>query len=67
MGNLQANPLPETSGVAFYSLDMLAKRWNTSYRNVHRQVKQGKVKALRLGGILRVSAETVRKIERHGF
>jgi len=57
----------EAHEVEFYTLDELANRWRTTYRNLHRKVKERKLKVLRLGGSLRVSRKEVQRIEEHGF
>lgn len=57
----------EACDVEFYSLDGLARRWNTSYRNLHRKVQEGKLKVIRLGGLIRVSRKEVERVEQHGF
>jgi excisionase family DNA binding protein len=51
----------------FYTLDLLAKRWQTSYRNLHRKVQEGKLRAIRLGALVRVSRKEVERVERHGI
>ena len=51
----------------FYSLDRLASRWDTSYRNLHRKVQEGKLRAIRLGTLLRISRKEVERVEQHGF
>jgi excisionase family DNA binding protein len=61
------SPVLEAHGAEFYTLDGLAKRWGTSYRNLHRKVQERKLKVLRLGGLIRVSRKEVERIEEHGF
>jgi hypothetical protein len=51
----------------FYTLHVLAKRWNTSYRNLHRKVKDGRLRAVRLDALIRVSRKEVERVEAHGF
>jgi len=57
----------EAHDVEFYSLDGLARRWDTSYRNLHRKVQEGKLRVIRLGGLIRVPRAEVERIEQHGF
>ena len=57
----------EVHEAEFYSLDGLAKRWDTSYRNLHRKVQEGKLRVIRLGGLIRVSRKEVERVELHGF
>ncbi len=63
----QASPASQADRVEFYTLDGLAKRWATSYRNLHRKVKDGKLRVVRLGGLLRVPRKEVERVEQHGF
>jgi excisionase family DNA binding protein len=51
----------------FYGLGELAQRWGTTYRNLHRQAKAGKIPTVKLGGLVKVRREHVEKIETHGF
>jgi excisionase family DNA binding protein len=51
----------------FYSLDDLAKRWGTSYRNLHRKAREGKLRVIRLGVLIRVPRKEVERVEAHGF
>ena len=57
----------EARDVEFYSLDGLAKRWDTSYRNLHRKVQEGKLRVIRLGGLIRVPRKEVERVEQRGF
>lgn len=61
------NSNTEFRDAEFYTLDKLAKRWDTTYRNLHRKVKEGKLRVIRLGGLLRVSRKEVERIEERGF
>jgi excisionase family DNA binding protein len=51
----------------FFSLPRLAKRWDTSYRTLHRKVQEGKLRAIRLGALVRVPRTEVERVERHGL
>lgn len=65
---MEANPqVLEAHAVEFYTLDGLAKRWRTSYRNLHRKVQEGKLRVIRLGGLIRVPRKEVERVEQHGF
>jgi len=57
---------PETEG-QFYSLGSLAKRWETSYRNLHRKALEGKLRVIRLGALIRVPRDEVVRVEQEGF
>ena len=57
----------EARDVEFYNLDGLARRWGTSYRNLHRKVQQRKLQVIRLGGLIRVPRKIVERVERDGF
>jgi len=50
-----------------YSLISLAKRWDTSYRNLHRKVLEGKLRVIRLGPLIRVTKKEVARVEQYGF
>lgn len=50
-----------------YSLPNLARRWETSYRNLHRKVQEGKLRVIRLGALVRVARKEVERVEQHGF
>lgn len=62
-----SNSSTETHDVEFYSLDGLARRWGTSYRNLHRKVQEGKLQVIRLGGLIRVPRKEVERVEQAGF
>ena len=51
----------------FYCLAGLAKRWDVSYRNLHRKMKEGKFSVIRLGDLIRISRKEVERVEKHGF
>jgi len=62
-----SNQITKEHEAQFYSLDSLARRWDTSYRNLHRKAQQGKLKIVHLGSLIRVPKKEVERVEQHGF
>jgi excisionase family DNA binding protein len=52
---------------AYLSLRELSQQLGVSYRHIHRAVKDGKVRVIRLGTVLRVPQHEVVRILEHGF
>jgi excisionase family DNA binding protein len=49
------------------SLKQLSKDLEVSYRHLHRAVKDGKIRTIRLGGLVRVPRSEVDRILSKGF
>lgn len=55
-------------GPTFVSVAVLAKRYAVSQGTIRRMIRLGKLRAIYVGRILRISLESVRKFEAdHGF
>ena len=50
-----------------YRLKDVADRLSLCYRTVHRAVRQGRIKTIRLGGAVGVPAAELRRIREQGF
>jgi excisionase family DNA binding protein len=46
-----------------WTVDALAARWAVSTRTVRRQIASGRLRAIRIGGQLRVSPEALERFE----
>jgi excisionase family DNA binding protein len=46
-----------------WTIDALAVRWAVSVRTVRRLIERGELRAIRIGGQLRISPETVERFE----
>jgi excisionase family DNA binding protein len=51
----------------FFSLRDFAQRHGINYRTAHRAAQAGKIKAIRLGGVLRVHKSELDRVAKHGF
>jgi len=58
--------IPGVDRLHFYTLTMLAQRWQTSRKTLYRRVQAGRLKAIRLSG-LKVSAKEVERVEADGL
>lgn len=46
-----------------YSYQTLAKRWACSVDTLQRMIRRGELRAFRIGGMIRISADEVKRIE----
>jgi excisionase family DNA binding protein len=51
----------------FDSIPELGQRTGKCYRTIHRAIKDGKIKAVRLGGSVMIPRREVERILAHGF
>ena len=67
------NPLPgrrrqapadhPRTGRPYWTIDALATHWAVSARTVRRLIERGELRAIRVGGQLRISPETIERFE----
>jgi excisionase family DNA binding protein len=50
----------------YWTIDALAKHWVVSPRTVRRLIENGRLRAIRIGGQLRVSPEALERFEERG-
>jgi excisionase family DNA binding protein len=50
-----------------YPIKDVADRLSLCYRSVHRAVREGRIKSVRMGGAVRISAAELERIVERGF
>jgi excisionase family DNA binding protein len=58
-------PAPPSAapGHRYHTIAQLAERWQVSERTVRRQIERGKLRAIRVGGQLRVADDVLQRFE----
>jgi excisionase family DNA binding protein len=61
------NPLPARCSAVpsrrYYTITEVAERWRTSERTVRRLIHSGKLRAVRIGGQLRIADDVLQRFE----
>jgi excisionase family DNA binding protein len=62
-GSEEASSMSNEIGPRFYTVEELAQRWQVNQRTVRREIERGRLRAVRVGNLLRIPTEVVARYE----